>query len=133
MHFGPVAHILGMLLMFLAGAMLLPLPFSLYYGDATYSAFLISAAVCFACGLTAVKTTRLDRDLQPRQGFAVVTFAWLSLSLFGCLPFLISGAVPTFTDAFFETMSGFTTTGASILTDVESLPRGILFWRSLTQ
>ena len=133
MHFGPVAHILGMQLMFLAGAMLLPLPFSLYYGEAAYSAFLISAAVCFSCGLIAVMTTRrLDRDLQPRQGFAIVTFAWISLSLFGCLPFLISGAIPSFTDAFFETMSGFTTTGASILTDVESLPRGILFWRSLT-
>jgi len=132
-HFGPVAHILGMLLMFLAGAMLLPLPFSLYYGEAAYSAFLISAAVCFSCGFIAVVTTRrLDRDLQPRQGFAIVTFAWISLSLFGCLPFLISGAIPSFTDAFFETMSGFTTTGASILTDVESMPRGILFWRSLT-
>ena len=134
MLIGRVTHILGLLLIFLALAMLLPLPFSFYYGDGAHLAFLTSAAICLVCGLVAYRATpRFDRDLQPRDGFAIVTFSWLTLSLFGCLPFVLSGAIPSFTDAFFETVSGFTTTGASILADVESLPKGILFWRSLTQ
>jgi len=118
--------------MFAATTMLLPIPFSLYYGSGDHEALLLSAGITFACGLLAYKSTNLDHDLRPKEGFAVVTFGWLSLSIFGSLPFLLSGAIPGISDAFFETMSGFTTTGASILTDVESLPRGILFWRSLT-
>ncbi|MFC1526777.1 TrkH family potassium uptake protein [Candidatus Latescibacterota bacterium] len=132
MHFTRVLHILGLLLVFTAFAMLLPLPFSYYYGDGDHNAFWISAAVTLVVGLLTYKLTRLDHDLQPREGFAVVTFGWLALSLFGALPFVLSGAIPSFTDAFFETMSGFTTTGASILTNIEGLPRGALFWRSLT-
>lgn len=132
MHFGRVIHILGMLLMFLGVAMLLPLPVSFYYQDGTHSSFLISAALSLVIGFLAFKFTRLDRDLLPKEGFAVVTFAWLALSAFGALPFLLSGAIPSYTDAFFETMSGFSTTGASILTDIEALPKAALFWRSLT-
>ena len=132
MHFTRVIHILGLLLVFLALAMLLPVPFSYYYGEGDLPAFLISAAITLITGITAYKTTHLDQDLQPREGFAIVTFGWIGLSAFGSLPFLLSGAIPSVTDAFFETMSGFTTTGASILTDIESLPHGILFWRSLT-
>ncbi|MGH2567832.1 MAG: TrkH family potassium uptake protein [Bacteroidota bacterium] len=71
-------------------------------------------------------------ELRVREGFAVVTFGWMIVPLFGSLPFLLSGAIPSFTDAYFETISGFTTTGASILTDVEKLPHGLLYWRSLT-
>ncbi|MEZ4683816.1 MAG: potassium transporter TrkG [Caldilineaceae bacterium] len=70
--------------------------------------------------------------MRAREGFAIVTFGWLGFSLFGCLPYLFSGTIPSFTDAFFETISGFTTTGATILTEIESLPHGILLWRSLT-
>jgi trk system potassium uptake protein TrkH len=70
--------------------------------------------------------------INKREGFLIVSLTWVAISLFGTLPFLISGAIPSFTDAFFETMSGFTTTGASILSDVEVLPKGILFWRSIT-
>lgn len=132
MHFGRVIHILGLLLMFLGIAMLLPLPVSFYYQDGAHSSFLISAALSLVIGFLAFKFTRLDRDLLPKEGFAVVTFAWLALSAFGALPFLLSGAIPSYTDAFFETMSGFSTTGASILTDVEALPKAALFWRSLT-
>lgn len=132
MHFSRVIHILGLLLVFTAFAMLLPLPFSYFYGDGDHAAFLIGAAVTFAVGFAAYRLAPFDRDLQPREGFAVVTFGWIALSLFGALPFVLSGAIPSFTDAFFETMSGFTTTGASILTDIEALPHGILFWRSLT-
>jgi trk system potassium uptake protein TrkH len=118
--------------MFLAIAMALPVSFSLYYGDGDHMALLGSAAITLLSGLLLFKATRFERDLRPKEGFAVVTFAWVSLSLFGCLPFLLSGAIPSFTDAFFETMSGFTTTGATILTDVERLPHGLLFWRSFT-
>jgi trk system potassium uptake protein TrkH len=127
-----VIHLLGFLLMFLAGAMLLPVPFSIYYGDADTAALLISAGVTFTSGFLVHRFTNLNRELRAKEGFAVVTLGWLVFSLFGSLPFLISGAIPSFTDAFFETMSGFTTTGATILTDIEALPHGILFWRSLT-
>ena len=132
MRFASVIHILGFLLMFLAIAMLLPIPFSLYYGDADFVALLISAAITFVFGFLLFITTRIDRDLRTKEGFAVVTFAWIAFSIFGSLPFLISGTIPSITNAFFETMSGFTTTGATILEDVEVLPHGILFWRSLT-
>lgn len=131
-HFSSVIHILGLLLMFLAVAMVLPVSFSLYYGDGDHIALLTSAVVTLISGLLFFRATRFEHDLRPKEGFAVVTFAWVSLSLFGCLPFVLSGAIPSFTDAFFETMSGFTTTGATILTDVERLPHGLLFWRSLT-
>ncbi|UCG53833.1 MAG: TrkH family potassium uptake protein [Candidatus Latescibacterota bacterium] len=112
--------------------MLLPIAFSFYYGDGDYQALLISAGITLVFGFVTYKVTRFAQDLRPKEGFAIVTFGWLSFSLFGCLPFLLSGAIPSFTDAFFETMSGFTTTGASILSDIEELPHGILFWRSLT-
>ncbi|MCB0300862.1 MAG: TrkH family potassium uptake protein, partial [Calditrichaeota bacterium] len=71
-------------------------------------------------------------DLRPKEGFAIVAFSWIFLSFFGCLPFVFSGTIPSFTDAFFETMSGFTTTGATILTQIEGMPEGVLMWRSLT-
>jgi len=71
-------------------------------------------------------------DIYARDGFAIVAFGWILLSFFGALPFVISGAIPSMVDAFFESVSGFTTTGSSILTNVEILPRGILFWRSFT-
>lgn len=132
MHLGRVIHILGLLLMSQAFAMLLPVPFSVYYGDGDHGAFLIAAAVTFAAGGLAFLATRIDRDLLPKEGFAVVTFAWLALSAFGALPFVLSGAIPSYTDAFFETMSGYSTTGASILSNIEALPHGVLFWRSLT-
>ncbi len=132
MHLSSVVHILGFLLIFLSAAMLVPVPFSIYYGDTDYTALLISAAVTLVFGILGFKTTRFDRDLRPKEGFAVVTFGWLSFSLFGSLPFLLSGSIPSFTDAFFETMSGFTTTGATTLTNIEVVPHGILFWRSLT-
>jgi len=69
---------------------------------------------------------------RKREGYIIVSITWIIISLFGTLPFIISGAIPNFTNAFFETISGFTTTGASVLSDIESLPKGILFWRSIT-
>ena len=132
MHIFLVIHILGFLLIFLSGAMLLPIPFSLHYGEGDYVYFLITALITFVTGFAAFKLTRLDQDLRAREGFAIVTFGWIAFSLLGCLPFILSGAIPSLTDAFFETMSGFTTTGATILEDIESLSHGLLFWRSFT-
>lgn len=132
MHIYLVIHILGFLLIFLSAAMLLPIPFSLYYGGGDWIYFIISALITFATGFAAFKFTRLDREVRAREGFAIVTLGWISFSLLGCLPFILSGYIPSLTNAFFETMSGFTTTGATILVDVETLPHGLLFWRSLT-
>lgn len=132
MNLRSVLHLQGWLLIFLGGAMLTPIPFSLYYHSDDLLAFLTSALVTMGAGLTVIRSTDIKRDVRLREGFAIVTFGWLLAAAFGALPFVISGAIPSYTDAFFETMSGFTTTGASILTDIEALPRGVLFWRSLT-
>ncbi len=132
MYYRIVLRILGLLLIFLGGAMLLPLPFSFYYGDGDYVALLISSGISLTFGMLAFLQSPRKRDLRPKEGFAVVTLGWVTFSLFGSLPYMLSGTIPSFTDAFFETMSGFSTTGATILTDIEALPHGILFWRSLT-
>ncbi len=127
-----VLRVVGALLIFLSAAMLLPIPFSIYYGGSDTLSFLISAIITLLFGWLSFVKTKKSEDLRPKEGFAVVAFGWLALSAFGSLPFIISGAIPNYTDAFFETVSGFTTTGSSILTDVEVIPKGILFWRSLT-
>jgi trk system potassium uptake protein TrkH len=132
MNYKTVAHILGFLLIFLAFSMLLPIPFSLYYGESDYRFFLIAAGITLVVGVLGFKLTRLERDVRSREGFAIVTLGWILFSIFGALPFMLSGYIPSFTDAFFETMSGFTTTGATILVDIEKLPHGLLFWRSFT-
>lgn len=132
MHYSSIINILGLLLVFLSGTMVLPVPFSLYYGDGDLIPFLASAGITFVAGLAAFKLSTFRQDLRPKEGFAVVTFGWLFFSAFGSLPFILSGAIPSVTDAFFETMSGFTTTGATIVTDIEALPHGVLFWRALT-
>lgn len=133
MNFRLVFSVLGFLVMCAGAAMLLPVPFSLYYKDGSAIALLISSGICLATGAGVWRLFRqADPELRTREGFLIVTTAWIAISLAGTLPFLISGAIPNFTNAFFETISGFTTTGASILIDVEKLPRGILFWRSLT-
>lgn len=127
-----VLHLQGLLLLFLGAALLVPIPVALIDGDGTAAAFLATAALSAALGYGITRTTRLQNDLRAREGFAVVTLGWLGYSLVGCLPFLFTGAIPGFTDAFFETISGFTTTGATILSDIEALPRSVLFWRCFT-
>ena len=135
MNFRAVFNIISMLIVFLGLALILPVLFSFYYGEGDDAAsFFMSMAVCMAVGLPGYWfTRRRTADLMIREGFAVVALGWTVMALFGCLPFLFSGEIPGFTDAFFETMSGFSTTGATILTDVESMPRGLLLWRSFTQ
>lgn len=132
MHLRSVLHLQGYLLTFLAAFMLTALPWSFYYGEQDWPFILLSSGITVAAGLALLRFTRLDREVRVREGFAIVSFGWLLFSLFGALPFLLTGAIPSFTDAFFETVSGFTTTGASILTDIEALSHGLLFWRSMT-
>ena len=133
MNFAMVRYIIGFILQFEAAFLLLPCLVGLCYGEPKASfAFLITAIVCFICG----KLCRLRRpknlELYTREGFASVALSWLFMSIFGAFPFMITGEIPHFIDALFETISGFTTTGASILTDVEALSHASLFWRSFT-
>lgn len=122
------------LLMFVEGAfMLLPFIISIFYGENDSLGFLISAGInLLAGGLIIWLTRKATRDIGKREGFIIVSLVWVIFSLLGSLPYIFTGAIPSYTDAFFETMSGFTTTGSSILNDIESLTHGILFWRSLT-
>ncbi|MEM7127452.1 MAG: TrkH family potassium uptake protein [Chloroflexota bacterium] len=110
--------------------MLLPIPISLYYEDGSHFALLISALITMGAGFASYKFTSFKQDVRAKEGFAIVTFGWIAASFFGSLPFMLSGAIPSFTDAFYETMSGFTTTGATIMTDIEATPEAILLWRS---
>lgn len=114
--------------------MLLPLLVSGIYDDGDSVAFFFSSLITLVAGLTAIVLTRnAKKDIGKREGYIIVSVVWVFFSLFGSLPFLLSNSIPVFHDAFFETISGFTTTGASILNNIEDLPHGILFWRSLIQ
>ena len=115
--------------------MCLTLPLAWADNDGTFFAFLQVILIHLALGLTTYQLNKRSdgRDLRSRDGFLVVTSGWILMSAFGCLPFLFTGTIPSVTNAFFETMSGFTTTGASILDNIEAMPRSVLLWRSLTQ
>ncbi len=126
-------RILGALLLFLAIALLVPVPFSWFYSDGAAGAFILSAAISAGCGGLLFKLFRSETDLSVREGFAIVSFGWTLFAIFGALPFVLSGAIPSYLNAFFETMSGFTTTGSTILIDIEAMPPSLLLWRSLTQ
>ena len=129
-----ISKILGSLLFLEAGLMFMCLLMASYFKEDDVMAFLISVIVTLLFGFVLKYAGgHADNALGRRDAYLVVTLSWTVFSLFGTLPFLISGYITGFTDAFFETMSGFTTTGATILDDVEALPHGLLFWRSLTQ
>ena len=132
MNFRAVFFVQGLLLVFVGIFMLLPAIFSLYYGDDDLFYVLISSGITILVGVILWLSLRFKGEIRIRDSFAIVTFGWITVSIFGALPFYLSGYIPSFTNAFFETMSGFTTTGASILTNIEALPHGLLFWRSLT-
>ena len=132
MNIRVVLYILGILLVFLSFALLLPILVSLFYEKEIIAPFLYAALVSLILGIILFFTCRCKNELKIRDGFALVTFSWIAFALIGALPFYFSGYVNSFTDAFFETMSGFTTTGATILENIERLPHGLLFWRSFT-
>ncbi len=112
--------------------MLLPTIVSLIYGEAVLTSFLITIALLVATGLVLVAMKPKDKTIYARHGLIIVSLGWILMSLFGALPFYFSGEIPSYIDAVFEAVSGFTTTGSSILTDVEALSKSMLFWRSFT-
>lgn len=123
----------GKIVWFEAILLLLPYVVSLIYKEACSTAFLIAIIVAAAVGtLLALVFKQKDDVIYSKEGFIIVTLSWVLLSLIGALPFRLSGEIPHYIDAVFETVSGLTTTGASILTDVEAMSYGLLFWRSLT-
>ncbi|MCD4730827.1 MAG: TrkH family potassium uptake protein [Bacteroidales bacterium] len=129
-----ILQFIGILLIIEGLFMFTGIPFSLYYCEQKCLSLLYSGLITSGTGAVLWMLTRKgERNIGKREGYIIVTVAWLVISLFGSLPYLISNAIPDFTNAFFETISGFTTTGASILVDIEYLPKGLLFWRSLTQ
>lgn len=132
MRLKPIGFILGALLIFLGVTLLIPALVSIIYAEPDLNAFLYSALVSVLAGLALIIAFRTKEEIRAKEGFVLVTAGWLIFSAVGALPFVISGFIPSYTDAFFETMSGFTTTGATILTNIEILPHGLLFWRSLT-
>ena len=128
-----IIYILGWVLIIEAAAMQIGTITSLIYGEHEALYFLFTGIGCAILGLLAVKVKKpKNMVLYQKAGFAATALSWIVLSLAGCLPFWLSGEIPSFIDAFFETVSGFTTTGATILTDVESLSHGMLMWRSFS-
>jgi len=132
MHFRSIAHVIGTLLLVTSVAMLPPIVTSLIYQEDDLSALLVSAAVAFGVGLPLWWFSLWDHELTFRDAVIIAVFGWVVISAVSALPFMIHGSIPAFTDAFFEMMSGYTTTGATILNDIESIPHGLLFWRSET-
>ena len=126
-----IGFVIGRILLTEAALLMLPTAVAAVYGEAVLP-FLIPALLLAVIGLALGLRSPKRSSLYARDGFAVVALAWVLMSVFGALPFVISGDIPHFVDAFFETVSGFTTTGASILTEIEPLGRGVLFWRSFT-
>lgn len=122
---------LGYVLLILAALMLLPLIAGLWYGESVLN-FIITIALTALAGLLLSRIRVEDSTIYARDGFVTVGLAWILMSMFGALPFVISGDIPNYIDALFETVSGFTTTGASVAADVESMSRGALFWRMFT-
>jgi trk system potassium uptake protein TrkH len=135
MHFRIITRFIAILSFFLGLSMAAPLLVSLIYKDTSTSALFLSMCITTLISIILFISTRTGKDVQltHRDGVVIVTLGWVMAGLFGTLPYLLSGAIPDFTNAYFESMSGFTTTGASILNNIEGLPKGILLWRSLTQ
>lgn len=128
-----IFHFFGLLLLFNGGFMMVATLISLIYKDGvTLKLFLAGLATLLLGAIAMFGTKKHRKEMNKREGYIVVAFGWVVMSLTGTLPYLATDAIPSFTNAFFETMSGYTTTGASILNDIEILPEGVLFWRSMT-
>ena len=132
MHFRSIIHVLGLLLLVTGSSMFLPAACSIYYQETDLLPILSSAFIALALGLFGWRFFRKHNELHIKDSIFIAVFGWLLVSAVSGLPFMIHGSIPSFTDAFFEMMSGYTTTGATILTNIESVPHGLLFWRSET-
>ena len=131
MNYGMIRYIVGKMLLTESFLMLFPAFVSLLYGEKEGIAFLLTAAILLLVSLLGSRKPK-HTAIYAKEGFLIVALAWVLWSVFGTLPFLISGTIPRFDDAFFEVVSGFTTTGSTILTDIEALPKSMNFWRCLT-
>lgn len=129
----PILFVVGSFLMILGVVEIIPVFWALYYRESTVVPILMSALIPLVFGfLIYLASFRSKRELTQSEGFVAVGMCWICASLFGALPYIFSGILPRFVDAFFESASGFTTTGASVITDVESVAKSILFWRAQT-
>lgn len=129
-----VAYLIGLLMAFESMLLLACCCVSMMYGESDLMAFIVSFSICLAASAMLLVYGRKKESAPSRyEAYIVVALSWVFFTVFGMFPYLLGGYIPTVTDAFFETMSGFTTTGATILDNIESMPHGILFWRSLTQ
>lgn len=132
MNYKMVSKTVGKLLQAEALLLMLPMAVSIYFKENLIYVYGIVIAMLLCVGTIMTLPKPQTRKIYAREGFVIVSLSWILMSLFGALPFVISGAIPSFVDALFETVSGFTTTGASILNNIEVLPKSILFWRSFT-
>lgn len=132
MNYQIIIFIIGWILKIEGTFMLLPILTGIIYKESSLWAFVINGAICILLGVLMTWKKPKHQHFYIREGFVTVALCWIVLSLMGAIPFLLTGTIPNFIDALFETVSGFTTTGASILPEVESLPRCVLFWRSFT-
>ncbi len=132
MNLKVISYVVGWALNIEAVCMLFPFLCALAYGEENKFLFLFCALLCFVVGLTLTVKPPKNKSIFAKEGFVAVALSWIAISIFGAIPFNASGYIPNFFDAIFESVSGFTTTGASILTDVEVLPKSLLFWRSFT-
>lgn len=135
MNFKPVFNLVGIILIILSIFMLIPIGVAIINSSTDLVALIISFSLTLFSGSVMLALTKRQRyeDIMHRESFMTVTLSWVLVTFFGSLPYIFTGSVDSFTDAFFESMSGFTTTGATIFSDIESLPAGVLFWRCMTQ
>lgn len=128
-----ILQMMGILLLFNGGFMLFSAIVSWYYEDGALQGILFAGILTIFIGiLMQIFSKGFEKQIGKREGYLIVTLGWITMSVSGALPYIFSGAIPSFTNAFFETMSGYTTTGASIINDIEAMPKSILFWRSTT-
>jgi trk system potassium uptake protein len=132
MHLSAIAYVIGVLLLVTGTSMSLPIITSLYYNEGDLLALSVTAALIILLGLPLFHRYRDHQDPGIKDAIVIAPLGWMIVSALSALPFMIHGSIPSFTDGFFEMMSGYTTSGATILTDIESVPHGLLFWRSET-
>ncbi len=132
MNIKMISYYVGRILIIEALLLTLPAIGAIIYGDDTLISFALTIAALSITGFIATRKKPKTTSVYAKDGYAIVALTWILMSLFGALPFYLSGHIPSFTDAFFETVSGFTTTGSTILSNVEALPKSLLFWRSFT-
>ena len=125
MHFRSIAYVMGTLLLVTSIALLLPIITSLIYQEDDLAALIITAAVSIAVGLPLWRLAPSNYELTFKDAVLIAVFGWVFISAISTIPFMIHGSIPSFTDSFFEMMSGYTTTGATILNDIESVPHGL--------